>query len=203
VENLEQKLPFTAAPWWQPAEIVINENAEQATKAHDTILLEQTEAKMIYTDGSGINNKIGAAAVAPELGIIKQAFMGEESMSTVYSAELEGIHMALKIAQGLDHSQTIIFSDSQGALKAIWNPGRPSGQYILTQIVERLDQLQQSGKRVGLHWIPAHQGIEGNEKADTAAKEATGWRRVRSKNGKWKEVDTGMTADKPQGLKQL
>lgn len=96
-----------------------------------------------------------------------------------------------------------VFSDSQAALKAVRDPGKPSGQYILVQIILLLDQPHHSGQRVGLHWIPAHQGIEGNERADIAAKEATGWKRIRCKNGKIKEVDTGITAARPSELKQL
>jgi ribonuclease HI len=96
---------------------------------------EPLEALIVYTDGSGINSKMGAAAVAPQLEIIRQAFMGDETVSTVYSAELEGIHMALRIAQSQNYSQIIIFSDSQSALKAIRNPRTPSGQYILIQII--------------------------------------------------------------------
>ena len=57
---------------------------------------------MIYTDGSGINGKIGAAAVIPQLDTIKKAYMGEETVSTVYSAELEVIRMALEMARDTD-----------------------------------------------------------------------------------------------------
>jgi ribonuclease HI len=147
--------------------------------------------------------KIGAAAVIPQLNTVKKAYMGEEAVSTVYSAELEGIRMALETIQSVDHSRFMIFLDSQAALKAITDPGKPSGQYILVRIVQYLNQLQRLGKEVGLRWIPAHRGIGGNEKADIAAKEATGWRRIRSASGKMKEVDTGIVAAKPPELRQL
>jgi ribonuclease HI len=203
VENLERKIPYMTAPWRQPTEVVIAEEIDLAKAAHDAMVQEPLGALIVYTDGSGINNKVGAAAVAPQLKIVRQAFMGDETVSTVYSAEIEGIHMALRIAMSHNYSQIIIFSDSQSALKATRNPGTPSGQYILVQIIQCLDQLQQSGKKASLHWIPAHQGIEGNERADIAAKEATGWRKVRSRNGRTKEVDTGITAARPLTLKQL
>jgi ribonuclease HI len=52
---------------------------------------------LVYTDGSGINNKIGAAAIAPQIGTLRKAFIGEASTSTVYTAELKGIYIALEI----------------------------------------------------------------------------------------------------------
>ena len=61
--------------------------------------------------------------------------------------------------------------------------------------VSHLDSLRTQGKTVYLHWIPSHRNIKGNEEADTAAKEATGWRRAKRKNGKWKEWDSGYTSE--------
>jgi ribonuclease HI len=199
VDKIERKLPYTVAPWWQAPDITIEEDPDLAEKTHDAIV-ESSRTLRIYTDGSGINNKIGASAVAPQIEAARKAFLGEATTSTVYAAELKGIHMALEIARDIDH-ETTIFSDSQGALKAIRNPGRPSGQYILCQIIELLDSLPE--KRVNLRWIPAHRGIPGNEGADIAAKEATGWRRVRQASGKIKEIDTNQTAPKPTELRHL
>lgn len=44
-----------------------------------------------------------------------------------------------------------------------------------------------------LHLVPAHKEIMGNELADMAAKEATGWRKLKKRNDKLCEIDTNRT----------
>jgi len=92
--------------------------------------------------------------------------MGEENTSTIYAAELQGILMALEIALGQPSTRAAIFTDNQAALKAIRNPGTPSGQYILVEIIQLLDHLRETGTTVVLYRVPAHQGIDSNEQAD-------------------------------------
>ena len=83
-------------------------------------MLEQIPKPLaIYTDGSGINGKVGAVAVVPELNKTSLAYMGRESTSMVYTAELQGILMALqmtytKIIQNpeLRHRRVAIFTDN-------------------------------------------------------------------------------------------
>jgi hypothetical protein len=56
---------------------------------------------------------------------------------------------------------------------------------------------------VEFHWIPAHQGIEGNELADRLAKETTGWKQVRGRKGRLIEIDLDNTTPKPNYFKNL
>jgi hypothetical protein len=53
----------------------------------------------VYTNGSGIKGEIGSAAVYLLLQQIRSAYMGPDTLSTVYAAELQGISLALQIAQ--------------------------------------------------------------------------------------------------------
>ena len=66
----------------------------------------------------------------------------------------------------------IIFTDNQAAIQACSAPGRSSGQYILSEITRTASQLQECGWDIQLYWLPGHEGIHGNECADTLAKEA-------------------------------
>lgn len=66
----------------------------------------------------------------------------------------------------------------------------------MQKITRYIDELRAKGLLIQLHWIPAHTDTKGNEKADVAAKEAIGWRRAKRKNGKWREWDSGYTAER-------
>jgi ribonuclease HI len=141
---------------------------------------------MIYTDGSGFEGHIGAAAVNIHDGdtvISDRRHLGTESQSTVYAAELS-VDMALARTISDNKANTniigskrktaremIILSDSQAAIQAVQNPQRPSGQYVLSCIYDHVRALRsQYSKNITLRWIPAHVGVPGNEAADGSAK---------------------------------
>ena len=69
-----------------------------------------------------------------------------------------------------------LFVDNQAAIQSVHSPGGQSGQLILGQIIHFISILQKRGVSIEICWIPAHTGVPGNEKADTIAKQATGWR---------------------------
>ncbi|KAI9039453.1 uncharacterized protein KD926_009467 [Aspergillus affinis] len=65
------------------------------------------------------------AAVSIRAGKVRKKYLGAAADSTVYLGELEGVQMALKWAEA---APITVFSDSQAAIQAVQNPGRPSGQ---------------------------------------------------------------------------
>lgn len=202
IENLEMIVPYSAPPWWIPPKLIIEGSKEKAEAAHKELIVT-TKAKLIYTDGSGINGKIGAAAVGG--GITGRAYLGPSTSYTVYSAELYGIILALFMGfrTGYKDNHIIICADNQTALKAIANPRGGSGQHMVKFIVWLIDDHRRRGVNVELHWVPAHIGIAGNEAADVAAKQATGWKSKRRSRGPLVEIDTDDKAKQTTMIKEL
>lgn len=65
-------------------------------KSH-TDSLAKTDIRL-YTDGS-YKGHIGAGTVNPEMGVMRYAYLGTSTKSTVYAAELKGICMALEVVK--------------------------------------------------------------------------------------------------------
>ncbi|KAI9039455.1 putative RNA-directed DNA polymerase from transposon X-element [Aspergillus affinis] len=138
-EEWESRRAHMLAPWELPLRYIIK-GAEKAVQTHDRVCRE--DRQIWYTDGNGYQKMIGAAAVSIRAGRTARKHLGTELDSTVYVRKLEGARMAL------DRSKPIpitIFSDSQAAIQAVRNPGRPSGQYALWAIYERIRTLQSKG----------------------------------------------------------
>jgi ribonuclease HI len=130
----------------------------------------------VYTDGSGIEEQIGAAAYAPKTSATTYEYLGPNTTANVFTAELTGIKLATAIFDDQDPSNFTacsIYVDSQAALKALNKPGRQSGQYIIAEIIADIENIKRRKQMdLTMGWIPSHEGIPGNEKVDVEAKKA-------------------------------
>ncbi|KAJ5337518.1 hypothetical protein MYU51_020339 [Penicillium brevicompactum] len=133
----------------------------------------------IFTDGSGIEGKLGAAAVIDLEDHVAHLAMGDDNTSTVYAAELRTIEMALESILTSNEPWTrqaknglVIFADSQAALKALRRPRMPSGQVYMAGCLDLIHQFAERGIRTELRWNSGHQGVLGNEIVDKHANEA-------------------------------
>jgi len=195
INEIETFRPFITSPSWQPPNVYIEDRKRAAETANE---LEEQGAITIYTDGSGINNKIGAAAVSKRLGNINR-YVGSKEWYTVYSGEVYALHLAMgriipNFSLVREKGDIHIFIDNQATIQRIKEPGICSAQATIADIIEMIDTLREFQINVILHWIPAHKGHTGNELADQAAKQATGWRK-RRKKGKIIETDTNQLAE--------
>jgi ribonuclease HI len=178
IEDQEVIPPFLVPPWWQGPMVRVASCAEMARTQHKEFLKHPSNSLFVYTDDSGIDNHVGAAAVSPLSRCTKLAHMGDSETSTVYAAELQGIRLALQSAdedaeRGNKRDRLIIFTDNQAAIRTFQNPTGKSGAYIVADAIQLIDKLQgKRGIRVEIRWVPAHTGIWGNEAADRAAKRA-------------------------------
>ena len=92
-------------------------------------------------------------------------------MST--NAELASIRGALShLTHSRDWHQVTIVTDSQAAIQMIrcidWRRCRTS----VHSIHQSIQALMAQGRQVQLWWVPGHQGILGNERANAAARAA-------------------------------
>ena len=97
----------------------------------------------------------------------------------VFDAELYGIKSALdiainKLSRNPYIKRLIVLSDSQAALLRVSTDYLGPGQAIAIDISVRTQTLIDKGIEVTLQWVLSYIGIEGNERADKAAKEAAG-----------------------------
>ncbi|RAL04893.1 uncharacterized protein BO80DRAFT_461387 [Aspergillus ibericus CBS 121593] len=111
-----------------PSRVVI-EDRERAVETCARI--EARERITLYTDGSGYRGHVGAVVITPkENGVRKKIgqYMGPETISNVYAAELRGLQLATTWTRvlGVDRArrdgEVHVFSDSQAALKAMRAP---------------------------------------------------------------------------------
>jgi hypothetical protein len=91
--------------------------SKTARTQHKEFLKHPSKGLFIYTDGSGIDNHVGAVVVLLIIRCTKLTHIGDSETSTVYAAELQGINLALQIADedaegGNRRDKLIIFIDN-------------------------------------------------------------------------------------------
>ncbi|GFU79650.1 RNase H domain-containing protein [Trichonephila clavipes] len=146
-------------------------------KGLETIaILSQDNFAIAYTDGSSdrslSNGGAGIILLLPDGNNYKHK-INTGIIASNFTSELVAIREALLLYQQNPHvidstEGLVIFSDSKSAIETIRN-GETN---ISCDIITLLEQLHNKRKSCILQWIPAHVNIEGNECADSLAKEA-------------------------------
>ena len=125
----------------------------------------------MYTDGSKDVNGVGAGFGSFDNMRHNRFFRRKlNSLSSVFTAELYAIKSALLLARLHQNRSIVIYSDSRSALQAIQK--LESTNNLVQEIITLIKSLAEQQTIILLCWIPSHVGIEGNELADKAAKDA-------------------------------
>lgn len=137
---------------------------ETYSQLYKEILNRYPSFNLIFTDGSKFKDKVGCAFWTGETN----RYFKISSISSIFTAELKAIELALSSIKKHRIERCLILSDSVSALSAMNNIY--SGQPLVQKILHLLDILVGEGKKIYFVWIPGHQGICGNEAVDLLAK---------------------------------
>ncbi|XP_016419840.1 uncharacterized protein LOC107749259 [Sinocyclocheilus rhinocerous] len=124
----------------------------------------------IYTDGSKDpkTGRAAAAVVIPEFNVECGKRITDDI--SVYACEMMAMIIALQWVEEVRPERVVIASDSCAALMSLKCCNSRSREDLLYEILQSLFRIHQIHLSVRFVWVPAHVGIDGNEKADKAAK---------------------------------
>ncbi|PPR08171.1 hypothetical protein CVT24_012137 [Panaeolus cyanescens] len=163
--------------------VEIAEDREEAIGREEEEWTRGSREWKIYSDGSAMEGKVGAAAVIYRGGEEKRAEkrrLGSARYHTVYEAKVVGLEVATRLALEKGCRGRITFGlDNQAVLATLRGGRAHTAQAIWGRVHANVRGLLKQDRQVELcfRWVPGHEGIEGNERADQLAKEATVERR--------------------------
>ena len=167
----------------QPTACLPRRNSQFSTKIEpdreDSIRYELRDDAdyKIFSDGSGQDNGIGAAAIlykknrARPLKLL-QYYLGTPTEHNTYEAEAVGALLALWLIRTTPETlgkKVSLYIDNQSVIIAAITMKASSGQHLLNSI--RL-AANDSGSSLTLRWISSHSNVKGNEAVDKLAKNA-------------------------------
>lgn len=171
------------ASWDPDLEIRICDDKEEAI---ELLQLDDADTKA-FGDGSGYKGGVGAAAILYRDGEEVKAVryrLGSEDDHKVYEAEIIGLILSLHLAQQQDElTKLSIWIDNSSAITAADTSTSGPSHYLLDHFHTLLTELrlQHPTAKVIISWIPGHEGVEGNERADEEAKRAAAGRSSQKK----------------------
>lgn len=127
-----------------------------------------------------IDGKVGASAVLIRQGAqdkIAKFHLGTDTEHEVYKAEIIGLQLALHLlAQEREAKRVDIYVDNQAVVRTLTAKKTNNLTHMFIQLEKLLNYVTHRFVYLEIctRWILGHVDVEGNEKADKAAKEAAG-----------------------------
>ena len=144
-------------------------NPEIYKQLYLQLVSEHPLSEKIFTDGSKTKEGVAAAGVSTKR--VENFFTCRlPDDSSIYTAELRAILLALEHVHYSQKNSFLILSDSLSSLQSILN--LKYDHPVLVQILELYTEMTRDGREIVFIWVPGHVGIRGNSAADSAAKDA-------------------------------
>lgn len=174
--KLSAQAPATFFPWQSPTLNILDTlSLFKKSETHPEIIRNSFRAiigkypdyEAVFTDASKTEYGVGAAVVFPGSSVKYRL----PSTCSVFTGELFAISQCLRQALQNPPKKYLICSDSLSSLFAIKQlyPSDP----MVSEIHHQLSMFPESAKHLTFVYVPSHVGIDGNELADNAAKEAS------------------------------
>jgi len=150
---------------------LIQEEREEAKKEAE----KERPGLVMFTDGSRLENEAAGYAVAWKSGQTWEGIKTHMGFNQeAYDAECAALARALKTAAEIapTPSHVTIFTDAQAAIRRMSTEEPGPGQKYAVEARQHIATLRRAAPdiTIEIRWCPAHEGVEGNEKADEWAK---------------------------------
>jgi ribonuclease HI len=173
--KIKEKLGNCDIEWDRDVEIQNWSHPAEVGTIHEVVGNEETSIQ-VYTDGSKQEQGVGSGAVifkGREM-IAKLQFKLDNKCSNNQAEQLAILKALEKLeelnTQSITPLSTIIFTDSRISLDLLQNYKNHGS--LVEKIRIQVASLERSGWQIKFSWVKAHIGVQGNEMADKAAKEA-------------------------------
>jgi ribonuclease HI len=128
----------------------------------------------IYTDGSKTKQGVGAGIAIYSRGTHARSlkYRLHDKCTNNQAEQMEILKSLLHMTKEHSPNKTVtIYTDSQTTLSSLMNSKIHTS--LIDQIRLQVEKLEQTAWTIRFSWVRTHVGIQGNELADTPAKEAT------------------------------
>lgn len=177
--RMEKILPCRRHPRWTPKHSIEVEDSKIAALGAEERWARRSGLR-VYSDGSDVDGGVGAAAVLVRPGgrppRILQLHLGPSDEHSVPEAEVVGLILGAELIrqERRQVKRASIALDNRGAPQASLEIASKPGQGRMAVLHRTIGRAHKAHNRLDLtiRWVPGHLGVDGNELADDAAKEA-------------------------------